>query len=173
MDKEYRYMIYNEVMKEYQFPRICETTEKGATTCLFNMIGNDARKHRFKIKRLEKELAYKIRQELKYKAKANRIHRELENIDYSTIYNLVIKNDKKKTDIENLCNECSTIVKESGIKEVDLDEMIAKSKETQRKADKYDLLVEKIKEMRTKLNLSNLIGYADEITDILAEIEEE
>ena len=26
---EYRYMIWNDLKKEYQFPRICETTEKG------------------------------------------------------------------------------------------------------------------------------------------------
>ena len=52
---EYRYMIYNDVKKEYQFPGICETTEKGANKCLFNCIGNDARKDRFKIKRLKKK----------------------------------------------------------------------------------------------------------------------
>ena len=46
---EYRYMIWNDVKKEFQFPKICETTEKGANTCLFNYIGNDARKYRFKI----------------------------------------------------------------------------------------------------------------------------
>ena len=38
MDTMYRYMIWNDVKKEYQFPSICETTEKGAYTCLFNKI---------------------------------------------------------------------------------------------------------------------------------------
>lgn len=38
---EYRYMIWNDVKKEFQFPRIRETTEKGANTCLFKYIGND------------------------------------------------------------------------------------------------------------------------------------
>lgn len=52
---EYRYMIWNDIKKEFQFPRICETNEKGATTCLFNCIGNDARKDRFQIKKVEKE----------------------------------------------------------------------------------------------------------------------
>ena len=54
---EYRYMIWNDFKKEFQFPRICETTEKGANTCLFNCIGNDARKYRFQIKKVEKEEA--------------------------------------------------------------------------------------------------------------------
>ena len=38
---EYRYMIWNNLQKEYQFPSICETTEKGANTLLFKKIGND------------------------------------------------------------------------------------------------------------------------------------
>ena len=50
---EYRYMIWNDFKKEYQFPRICETTVKGANTCLFKAIGNDARKDRFKIVKIE------------------------------------------------------------------------------------------------------------------------
>lgn len=57
---EYRYMIWNDVQKEFQFPRICETTEKGATTCLFNCIGNDARKDKFQIKKLKKKKQSKL-----------------------------------------------------------------------------------------------------------------
>ena len=91
---EYRYMIWNDVKKEYQFPRICETTEKGANTCLFNLIGNDARKYRFKVVRVEKEKAKVIIQELKRQAKISRLHRELPNIDYGTLHDLVIKNEK-------------------------------------------------------------------------------
>lgn len=93
MEKEYRYMIWNDVKKEYQFPRICETTEKGANTCLFNLIGNDARKYRFKVVRVEKGKAKVIIQELKRQAKINRLHRELPNIDYGTLYWLVIDNE--------------------------------------------------------------------------------
>lgn len=48
---ECRYMIWNDVKKEFQFPKICETTEKGANTLLFKFIGNDARKYRFEIKK--------------------------------------------------------------------------------------------------------------------------
>ena len=93
---EYRYMIWNDVQKEFQFPRICETTEKGATTCLFNCIGNDARKYRFQIKRIEKEEAKQIVKELKQKYKAERIHSMIPNIDISTILNLVRRNDLER-----------------------------------------------------------------------------
>lgn len=91
-DTEYRYMIWNDVRKEYQFPRICETTEKGANTCLFNTIGNDARKYRFKIVKVEKEKAKLIVKELKQKYKAERIQRELPNIEFAEILKLVKKN---------------------------------------------------------------------------------
>ena len=90
---EYRYMIWNDVKKEFQFPRICETTEKGANTCLFNFIGNDARKDRFQIKKVEKEEAKKIIKELKQKYKAERIKSIIPNVNFSIILELVKKND--------------------------------------------------------------------------------
>ena len=92
---EYRYMIYNNMKNEYQFPRICETTVKGANTLLFKLIGNDARKDRFKIVKVEKEKAKSIVKELKQKYKAERIHRELPNIEFIEILELVKKNAKK------------------------------------------------------------------------------
>lgn len=91
---EYRYMIWNDLKKEFQFPRICETTEKGANTCLFNCIGNDARKYRFQIKKVEKEEAKKIVKKLKQKYKAERIHAIIPNIDIKIILELVQKNDQ-------------------------------------------------------------------------------
>lgn len=90
---EYRYMIWNDIKKEFQFPRICETTEKGATICLFKYIGNDARKHRFQIKKVEKEEAKKIVKKLKQKYKAERIHAIIPNIDIKIILELVKEND--------------------------------------------------------------------------------
>ena len=93
MNEEFRYMIWNDVKEEYQFPRICETTEKGATTLLFKLIGNDARKYRFKIVKVEKEKAKAIVKELKQKYKAERIHREIPNIEFEEILELVKKND--------------------------------------------------------------------------------
>ncbi len=90
---EYRYMIWNDIKKEFQFPRICETTEKGATICLFKYIGNDARKHRFQIKKVEKEEAKKIVRKLKQKYKAERIHTIIPNIDIKIILELVKVND--------------------------------------------------------------------------------
>ena len=90
---EYRYMIWNDMKKEYQFPRICETTEKGANTLLFKLIGNGARKYRFKIVKVEKEQAKIIVKELKQKYKAERIHREIPNIDFKEILELVKRNE--------------------------------------------------------------------------------
>ena len=91
---EYRYMIWNDFKIEFQFPRICETTEKGANKCLFNCIGNDARKDRFKIKKVEKEEAKRIVKELKQKYKADRIHTIIPNIGLKIILELVQKNDQ-------------------------------------------------------------------------------
>lgn len=91
---EYRYMIWNDLQKEYQFPSICETTEKGANTLLFKKIGNDARKWRFEVKKLSKEEALNIKKELKRKYKVQRLHRELPNISFTELYNLVLKNEE-------------------------------------------------------------------------------
>lgn len=71
-NQEYRYMIYNDLMKEYQFPSICEKTLKAADKLLFKKIGYDAMKHRFKIVKLKKEEAETIIQELISKYKLNR-----------------------------------------------------------------------------------------------------
>lgn len=90
---EYRYMIWNDFKKEFQFPRICETTEKEASICLFKYIGNDARKYRFQIKKVEKEEATKIVKKLKQKYKAERIHAIIPNIDIKIILELVKIND--------------------------------------------------------------------------------
>lgn len=90
---EYRYMIWNDMKKEYQFPRICETTEKGTNTLLFKLIGNDARKDRFKIVKVEKEQAKIIVKNSKQRYKAERIHREIPNIDFKEILELVKRNE--------------------------------------------------------------------------------
>lgn len=93
-NREYRYMIYNDLKKEYQFPKVCETTEKGAVTLLYKLIGHDASKFRFKIVKVEKEKAYQIVKDLKIKYKAERIRRELENIPLQRIIDLVKENDR-------------------------------------------------------------------------------
>ena len=91
---EYRYMIWNDVQKEYQFPSICETTEKGAKTLLFKKIGNDARKWRFEAVKVKKEEAKEIVKELKRKAKIRRLQSELPNIRFDELYDLVIRNEE-------------------------------------------------------------------------------
>lgn len=93
---EYRYMIWNDVRKCYQFPSIMETTEKGAEKCLFNKIGNDARKWRFEIKAVEKEKAKIIRQQMKDEALTDKIHSYLLNISKDEIKALVIRNREVK-----------------------------------------------------------------------------
>lgn len=94
---EWRYMVYNTMKKEYQFPSICETTEKGAITMLFKFIGNDARKHRFVIVRLRKETAKELQLELKIKQKANNLHeRFLYNFDLDYCQKLIEENERRK-----------------------------------------------------------------------------
>lgn len=88
---EYRYMIYNTLKKEFQFPSICEITEKGANTILFKKIGHDSKKWRFEIRKVEKNEAYKMRQEMKDNLKARNIHSQLPNIPYAEIYDLVVR----------------------------------------------------------------------------------
>ena len=84
-------MIYNTLKKEFQFPSICETTEKGANTILFKKIGYDSKKWRFEIRKVEKNEAYKMRQEMKDNLKARNIHSQLPNIPYAEIYDLVVR----------------------------------------------------------------------------------
>ena len=80
--------------KEYQFPSICETTEKGANTLLFKLIGNDARKWRFEIVKVEKEKAKELVKEMKLHYKTQRIHSFLPNIPYDELYKIVVKNEE-------------------------------------------------------------------------------
>lgn len=49
-------------------------------------------------------------------------------------------------DIEKLCDECSSIAKEVGFTKEDLDRIVAETREKERKAEKYDLLVEMLEE---------------------------
>lgn len=96
---EYRYMVWNNIHKCFQFPSVCETTEKGAKTILFKKIGYDSYKYRFEIKKVEKEKAYEIRQNLKDEIKARRIGSELENIPFEEILVLVVRNRTQKRKI--------------------------------------------------------------------------
>lgn len=49
----YRYVIWNTMRNERQFPSICELTESGAYTKLFQKIGWDSAKYRFVVKRIK------------------------------------------------------------------------------------------------------------------------
>lgn len=92
---EYRYMIWNDLQKEFQFPSICTPTEKEANALLFREIGKSAFKWRFEVKKVEKEKALNIKKELKRKYKTKRIQSELPNIPYQELYKLVLLNERK------------------------------------------------------------------------------
>lgn len=49
----FRYIIWNNVQKKQQFPSICEMTEYGAYTKLFQKIGWHSAKYRFIVKRIK------------------------------------------------------------------------------------------------------------------------
>ena len=85
--------------------------------------------------------------------------------------------DTEVTEIAGFINYKKQLEDMNAIKNVftkeDIDRIVAETREIQRKAEKYDLLIEKLKEMRIALNKDDFVGYADEITDVLAEVEEE
>lgn len=56
IDKEnsFVYKVFNNIKKEYQFPSICEKSRKIAEKKLFKLIGNDAYKWRFEIRKVKK-----------------------------------------------------------------------------------------------------------------------
>lgn len=92
---DYRYMVYNTVKKEYQFARICETTSKAATNMLFNIIGQDARKWRFEIKKVKSEDAKKIKNAIKLKQKIEKINSYLPNLTTLEIEEIIQENDRR------------------------------------------------------------------------------
>ena len=54
-----------------------------------------------------------------------------------------------------------------------IENILADRERLEEKANKYDSLVEKIKELKCNLDKDGFVGYADEITDILEELEGE
>ena len=49
----YRYVIWNTKQNKRQFPSICELSENGAYTKLFQKIGWDSAKYRFEVRRIK------------------------------------------------------------------------------------------------------------------------
>lgn len=93
---DYRYLVYNTVKKEYQFARICETTEKGARKILFKLIGNDARKWRFEIRKVEKDNAQKIIKSIKLKREIEKIREHLPKFTAFEIEELINENVRRE-----------------------------------------------------------------------------
>ncbi len=95
-DFDYRYMVYNTSKKEYQFARICEKTEKGAMTILFKLIGNDARKWRFEIKKVKSDEAKRIINAINLKQQIQNIKKYLPNLTTLEIEELINENIRRK-----------------------------------------------------------------------------
>lgn len=88
MEENY-YMIYNTKAKEYQFPSIFCKTEEEARKRLFDLIGNDALKWRFKIRAVSWSQGRKIQDTIIKNAKAARIMNELPRINKRQALELV------------------------------------------------------------------------------------
>ncbi len=86
---DYRYMVFNTVKKEYQFSKICEKTAKVATNMLFLIIGNDARKWRFEIRKVKSDEAKKIINAINLKKKIQTINKYLPNLTTLEIEELI------------------------------------------------------------------------------------
>lgn len=78
--------------------------------------------------------------------------------------------------IENILADRERLEKENTEMQVEIAEQvyfgsmpIEEEKELQVKANKYDSLAEKIKEVRNSLEKDGFVGYADELMDILEE----
>lgn len=95
-DFDYRYMVYNTSKKEYQFSRICEKTAKVAQDMLFIIIGNDARKWRFEIRKVKTDEAKKIVNAIKLKQKIEKIKQYLPNLTTLEIEELINENIRRK-----------------------------------------------------------------------------
>lgn len=74
------------------------------------------------------------------KQKINKIDNIVNNLSIEEIESIANK------ELEKLCNECSTIAKEVGFTKEDLDKTVEETREIQRKAEKYDQLVEMLEE---------------------------
>lgn len=88
MENSY-YMIYNTKAKEYQFPNIFCQTEEEARKRLFDLIGNDALKWRFKIKKVTWSQGRKIQDGIIKNTKARRIMSELPKMSKQQALDLV------------------------------------------------------------------------------------
>lgn len=93
---DYRYMVYNTVKKEYQFARICEKTAKAATNMLFRLIGNNAKKWRFEIKKVKTSDAEKIVKAINLKKKIEKINKLLPNLSTLEVEELINEDTRRE-----------------------------------------------------------------------------
>ena len=94
---DYRYMVYNTSKREYQFTQICEKTKKGAMKMLYRLIGKDAYKWRFEIRKVSTEYAERITNAGKLKSRIRGIKKFIPNISNYEINEIINENDRRKT----------------------------------------------------------------------------
>ena len=92
---DYRYMVYNTNKKEYQFTRICEKTKREARKMLYRLIGVDAYKWRFEIRKVSNEYANKIRKAESLKQRIKSMKRNIPNFSDYEINNIISENDRR------------------------------------------------------------------------------
>ena len=92
---DYRYMVYNTRKKEFQFMRICETTKQGAEKFLYSLIGNDAKKWRFQVRKVTKQEAEKIKAKNNNNYKIDKLKELLPEITENEIEEIIKENNKR------------------------------------------------------------------------------
>lgn len=92
---DYRYMVYNTRKNEFQFMRVCETTRQGAEKIFHSLIGNDAKKWRFQIRKVTKEEAEKIKAKSNKNNKINTLRELLPEMTKNEIEEIMKENDRR------------------------------------------------------------------------------
>lgn len=92
---DYRYMVYNTRKKEFQFIRVCETTRQGAEKVFYNIIGKDSLKYRFKIRKVTKQEAEKIKSINKLKSIEREIKELLPELEEDEIREIIKENNRR------------------------------------------------------------------------------
>jgi len=77
---------------------------------------------------------------------------------------MMSKTKIEKPDWQKLCEECSTAMKEAGLTKADTDRIIKETKEIQAKANKYDSLVNKMKDKKKELRDNYINSNGKNIT---------
>lgn len=92
---DYRYMVYNTSKRQFQFPKICETTKQGAEKLFYNFIGKDSLKSRFEIRKVTKQQADRIKAATKLENKKQKLQMLLPELNLYEIEGLIKENERR------------------------------------------------------------------------------